>query len=220
MITGRLAIGAALGLGLGLGCGDKEDDTSGASATEPAAAAAWYSTCGDPACEGYTGPTEGLDVCTDQAEGVECAPEGSECDLQTDCNTRMICATEDPKAGAGGCPVSRARYKHDIRYLSSDERNAAREQLLDTRLATWRYRWDAPSRRARLGFIIDDQPGSPAVQADGHHVDLYGYTSLTVAAVQAQEAELQQLRSELAATRAMLSELQAEVSEMKAAKQP
>ena len=194
------------------GCGDKDDDTSESGAAAPTA---WYSTCGDPACEGYAGPTSGLALCTDEAEGESCAEEGAECDLQTDCNTRLLCATEDPKS-MNDCPVSRAKYKHDIRYLSADERDAARRQLLDTRLATWRYRWDAPTRRARLGFIIDDQPGSPAVQADGNHVDLYGYTSLTVAAVQAQEAELQTLRTELTETRAALQALQAEVAQMRA----
>jgi hypothetical protein len=95
-------------------------------------------------------------------------------------------------------------------------RESARQQLLQTKLATWRYRWDAPDRRARLGFLIDDQPESVAVQADGHHVDLYGYTSLTVAAVQAQEVELQQLRTELGETRAALEALRAEVAELKA----
>lgn len=204
---------ATIGLiGMTMGCGDKEDDSAQSS---PPAATAWYQSCGDPVCEGYAGPTDGLDACTNQQVGASCDVEGDQCDLQDDCNSRMVCATEDPRSAPGGCPVSRAKYKNSIHYLSLAERNAARQQLLDTRLATWRYRWDAPSRRARLGFIIDDQPSSPAVQADGQHVDLYGYTSLTVAAVQAQEAELRTLRTELHATQAALEALQAEVARMK-----
>jgi len=203
-------------------CGDKDGDSSsgdgastgGGSGSPPPLA--WYETCGDPACGGYAGPYEGVVACTDQTEGAGCTPEGDSCDLENDCNSFMVCAAEDPKDQAGGCPVSRASTKTAIRYLGPREREEARQQLLSTRLATWRYRWDPPSRRHRLGFLIDDQPTSPAVQDDGQHVDLYGYASLTVAAVQAQDAELQGLRSELADTRAALAELQGQVAALKA----
>jgi len=205
-----------------IGCGDKDNDsaesigTSGTSGGSSTADLAWYATCGDPACSGYSGPYEGVATCTDQAEGVTCTPEGDTCDLQNDCNAFMVCAAEDPKAQPGGCPVSRRSTKTAIDYLDATERDAARQRLLDTRLATWRYRWDAPERRPRLGFLIDDQPDSPAVAQDGQHVDLYGYTSLTVAAVQAQNEELLQLRAELAQTRAELDALKAAVEALQA----
>jgi len=56
-------------------------------------------------------------------------------------------------------------------------------------------RW---ANRRYLGFIIEDVPGSPAVDRDGTMVDLYGYTSMLVAAVQAQSEALAKLRTELA----------------------
>ncbi len=193
-------------------CGDKDDDSAEHTPAEPA----WYSTCGDPACSGYRGPTDGVAVCTDQTEGTACDTEGAQCDLETDCNTFMLCTTEDPKASEYGCPISRAKHKHRIHYLTAAEQQEARTTLLNTRLARWHYRWDAPDRAPHLGFLIDDQPDSPAVQADGEHVDLYGYTSLTVAAVQAQDAELQALRTELAETRESLSTLRAELAALRA----
>jgi hypothetical protein len=54
------------------------------------------------------------------------------------------------------------------------------------RLATWRYKQD-PSKE-RLGFIIDDNERSVAVDGRRDMVDLYGYTSLAVAAIQNQAA--------------------------------
>ena len=78
------------------------------------------------------------------------------------------------------------------------------DEILRTRLATYRYKAEGAAARERLGFIIDDQEASPAVAADGHHVDLYAYASLAVAAVQVQarqiealEREVQQLRVEM-----------------------
>ena len=196
-----------------IACGNKDDDPIDSAAASPT----WYSTCGDPSCAGYAGPTDGVPTCTTETEGDTCTPEGVECDLQTDCNTFLRCTTEDPKDQPGGCPISRARHKTHIQYISTAERQHARETLLNTRLATWRYHWDSPDRRLRLGFLIDDQPLSPAVHEGGEHVDLYGYTSLTVAAVQAQDVELQQLRTELAENRAALQRLQAEVAAMRRA---
>lgn len=216
-----------------LGCGDKEADTAPAGATvgggvggegtadggdgDGDAGLAWYATCGDPACGGYRGPTAGLAVCTDQAEGAACSEDGAACDLEDDCNTQMLCTATDPKASEYGCPQSRAAVKTDIAYLGPAERAQARAALLQTRLATWRYRWEPPTHKPHLGFLIDDQPASPAVAADGAHVDLYGYTSLAVAALQAQDALLQQQQSELRDTRAALSETRAALSETQAA---
>lgn len=178
-------------------------------ACPPAPAPAWYFTCGDPSCSGYAGPFEGVPACTDQVEGDPCPDEGAECDPVDDCNARLICATEDPQDQTGGCPISRAAFKRDIRYLGADETRAAAATATGMRLATWNYRWEAPGTPTHLGFVIDDAPGTVAVTADGDHVDLYGYTSLTLAAVQeqarrldAQAVEIAELRAELAAIRA------------------
>lgn len=146
----------------------------------------WFSTCGDPSCSGYSGPFEGVPLCTDETEGEVCDPGGASCDPVDDCNTLLLCTTEDPKDQTGGCPVSRAAFKRGIRYLSAEETAEAGRLATGLRLATWNYRWEAEGSPTHLGFVIDDLPGIPAVTADGNHVDLYGYTSLTLAATQAQ----------------------------------
>ena len=76
------------------------------------------------------------------------------------------------------------------------------------RLATWRYTSEPESANPHLGFIIDDNPGTAAVDATGDRVDLYGYTSMAVAAAQVQnkriealEREIQALREEIASVR-------------------
>ena len=195
-----------------LSCGDKED--SGPDGTP--AALAWYSTCGDPACEGYAGPTEGVGLCSEggQSEGDTCEDAGNSCDLEDDCNRRLLCAGEDPAAAPGGCPVSVKSTKTDIAYLGPEDLSAARDALLGVRLAQWRYTWDPPQTQ-RLGFLIDDGPASVAVQPDGQHVDVYGYASLAVAAAQAQQVELDRQAARLAAQEAELAALRAEMAALR-----
>ena len=41
--------------------------------TEEEGPLAWYSTCGDPVCSGYSGPFPGIPPCTGEAEGDRCA---------------------------------------------------------------------------------------------------------------------------------------------------
>lgn len=179
---------------LGAGCvGDAPDPTD----TAPSASLWWHTTCGDPACGGYRGPFDGVPACTDQAEGLSCDDEGAQCDPISDCNALFVCAAEDPKQQPGGCPISRTEHKRDITYLDADARDAAAHQALSMRLATWRYAWEGDTGRQHLGFLIDDQPDSPAVRSDGQVVDLYGYTSLAIAALQQQAEQIEQLRAEL-----------------------
>jgi hypothetical protein len=52
--------------------------------------------------------------------------------------------------------------------------------------------------------MIDDVAPSAAVAADRDHVDLHGYASMAVAAIQAQARELEALRAEVARLRARL----------------
>jgi hypothetical protein len=161
----------------------------------------WYFDCGDPACQGYTGPFEGVPLCAD--EGIEaggaCDEAGAQCDPVDDCNTFVVCAAEDPQQQTAGCPISLKKYKQDVKYLSADERGRAAKQALELPLATWRYKDGLDDGKTHLGFLIDDAPTSPAVRADGQHVDLYGYTSLALAAVQQQQVEIEALRKELEA---------------------
>ena len=117
--------------------------------------------------------------------------------------TALRYAVDIAGAATGGCPISRAAYKRDIRYLEQGELERYRRELLGMKLATWRYKHD-PARE-RLGFIIDDNEISVAVANSGEHVDLYGYTSLAVATLQMQSREIQALKAQVTALEAKLS---------------
>ncbi len=195
----------ALGLTALLACDPAVVDTE--SDTE--AQGTWFATCGDPVCRGYEGPFEGVPLCTDEVLGDECGELDVTCDAGDGCNALVICAEEDPTASPVGCPRSTAKTKTDIVYLTPADHAQALEWLKTTRLATWKYRDDADAH-THMGFIIDDQPTSAAVRPDGEHVDLYGYTSLAVSAMQAQQAQIDVLTAELAEVRAEMARMQAE----------
>lgn len=161
----------------------------------------WYQTCGDPACAGYNPPADAV-LCTDEMVGDTCMDGGVSCVIvDDDCNASLMCTDSDP---ATNCPISQRAAKRDIAYLSGEERNSVARQLLDTRLARYHYREQATDAPRHLGFIIEDQPGSPAVLPRGDRVDVYGYTSMAVAAIQEQAEELARLRAEVAVLRAEL----------------
>lgn len=168
----------------------------------------WYLTCGDPVCNGYQGPFDGVPACTDETVGEPCAVEGETCDPHDSCDALVICASEDPTTQEGGCPISRRDAKRDIHYLDPAERKAVADATLDVRLATWSYKTDPAQAPPHLGFILDDGPPGFAVAADGGHVDLYGFTSLTLATLQEQEARIDAQDRELAELRARLTELE------------
>jgi hypothetical protein len=178
-------------------------DTDDPSDTEPTPTGlSWYTTCGDPVCSGYSGPYDGVDACTTETDGDPCDTEGAQCDFESDCNALLVCAETDPKDQVGGCPISKAEVKREIRYLDDARLRETARDALDLKLATWRYAWEPAGQEPHLGFLIDDAVGSPAVRADGERVDLYGYTSLALAALQVQQAELATLRAELEALKA------------------
>ncbi len=164
---------------LSTGCPPSAEETGEAETT-------WFATCGDPACSGYAGPFDGVPLCDTEVIGEPCADEAPTCDPEDSCNALRVCATEDPTAGEGGCPISRKRHKRDIQYLTPEEQARLGAAALSMPLATWSYRWEPPGAPAHLGFLIDDNVGSPAVAADGEHVDLYGYASVVLAAAQEQ----------------------------------
>jgi hypothetical protein len=89
--------------------------------------------------------------------------------------------------------------KKDISYLSDAELQALADRTMSTRLATYTYKDGDPA--THLGFIIDDDPTSPAVLQGRGRVDLYGYASMAVATLQVQEREIAELRQEIAALR-------------------
>jgi len=113
-----------------------------------------------------------------------------------------MCATSDPTHG-GNCPISRAKFKTDIEYVSPDERVKLAEDVQTIPLVRYRYK-DAPER-AHLGFIIEDIEPSPSVDSKHDRVDLYGYTSMAVAAIQEQKKAIDALKHEVAELRAELA---------------
>jgi hypothetical protein len=163
----------------------------------------WYLTCGDPVCEGPvdSGPVDAGPPCP--SLGSPCASKGQTCGTRNPavaCGAILVCDDHDP---AINCPISTAKYKQGITYVDDAALAALHDEALATRLATYRYTGDvsdAPDA-PHLGFILEDQPRSPAVDRLHDRVDLYGYLSMTLAAVQVQEKEIAALRQELEATR-------------------
>ena len=159
----------------------------------------WYLTCGDPVCRGHM-PRDGVPPCRDEVLGDPCAEPGGMCDPGDACNALLVCAVDDPRAGP--CPISKAAFKKDIRYVDPVERARLRAALEAVKIATWRYRSEPDGAKPHLGFIIDDGVPAEALRPSGDQVDLYGYATLAVAALQAQAEEIAALRAELEALRA------------------
>jgi hypothetical protein len=114
------------------------------------------------------------------------------------CICGFNCVAADPDAGTLICnngTVSRRSYKDDIHYVDAQERADLAQQALSIQLARYRYKAEPAQAKQHLGFIIDDQPAScPAVHGDQTTVDEYGYTSMLLATVQHQQAEIAELK--------------------------
>jgi hypothetical protein len=169
----------------------------------------WFKSCGDPVCSGHS-DQPGVAACTDETEGASCGERDARCDPVDDCNALLVCTDSDPTEAPGGCPISQRAHKRDIRYVDDTRRARLARELLDLRLAEYAYKGERAGVPARLGFIIDDAPRSPAVRPDEQRVDLYGYASMAVATVQQQQREIEALRGELAALRAEVRALREE----------
>lgn len=176
-----------------------EADT-GAKPDVPPSKLRWFQTCGDPVCSGWKSKPN-VPLCTGEKANDPCAsPEGT-CDPKDGCNAVLICAEKDPKAGPGGCPISARRFKKGIVYLDHAAESGLRDALLQLPLATWQYR-NANRNRRSLGYILEDAPRMPASDMGRERVDVYALSTMTVAAIKAQQRELRTLRAELAALRA------------------
>lgn len=167
----------------------------------------WYMTCGDPICrvDGTGGSSSGLPPCdpaAGQTLGAPCTTDGQLCDPGGSCGAKLECTTSDPTHG-GACPISRAKYKTDIEYLSTDERTKLADDVQSIPLVRYKYK-DAPER-THLGFIIEDIEPSPSVDSKNDRVDLYGYTSMAVAAIQEQKKAIDDLTRQVAELRAELA---------------
>ncbi len=131
--------------------------------------------------------------------GTACSTEGKTCTYACGTGGARLCKQGAWYTANGGpCPVSTRRAKKEIVYLDQAERARIARELERFKLATYVYRDPALAGKRHLGFIIEDVPGSPAVDAEGNMVDLYGYASMLVAAVQTQGEEIRKLRAELA----------------------
>ena len=129
---------------------------------------------------------------------------GTLCDPGDACNAHLMCTDTDPRMQPGGCPISKRSFKDDIHYLSPAAVGERYQALLGVKLAEYRYKTEAPGGTPHLGFIIDDGVPAEALRASHDQVDLYGYTTLTVAAIQSQAREIEALKAEVAELRALL----------------
>ena len=137
--------------------------------------------------------------------GEACAPEAKLCTYTCGAAGARQCTGGVWIAHSGGpCPVSTRRAKQDIQYLGPADLSQVAAELAKFRLATYRYKDPALAAGRHLGFILEDVPGSPAVNAEHNMVDLYGYTSMLVAAVQTQSREVEALRREVAELKRLL----------------
>jgi hypothetical protein len=164
----------------------------------------WYTTCGYPVC-----PV--VDAGSDDA-GPACPPVGSPCSQMgqtcgtpspANCGAIQVCASQDPKGPNGlNCPVSSRKYKDGIEYVDDAQLRQLHDEALGIRLATYTYKPQvADPDPVHLGFIIEDNMQTPAVDRMHDRVDMYGYVSMVVAGLQVQEKEITQLRKDLEAAR-------------------
>jgi hypothetical protein len=112
-----------------------------------------------------------------------------------------ICGTRCCGGDAGTCPISRRAYKRDIERLDQADLKSIHDELLRIQLSTYAYKTDSPETKRHLGFIIDDTKTKYPINPDGNSVDLYGYMSMAVAAIQVQSREIEVLRAEVARLR-------------------
>jgi hypothetical protein len=96
----------------------------------------------------------------------------------------------------GTCPRSSRAAKRSIRYIAPVERQQLAKEVLDVKLATYRYR-DAAKPGKKLGFILEDHP-TATFSGDGR-VDLYAYTSALVGLAQEQQVQIDRLTEQVKA---------------------
>jgi hypothetical protein len=164
----------------------------------------WVQSCGAPVCMAGPGNYDDPSIpnCTTQKEGQPCTTAGDRCDGVFGCGATLLCATQAPVT----CPISRASKKQDISYLDDGEREQFHDQVTQLRLASYRYK-TAPEV-PQLGFMIDDV--EPSVAVAGDHVNMYGYLSMAVAAIQVQDKQIKALEQQLEQVRARLGEASSE----------
>jgi hypothetical protein len=89
-----------------------------------------------------------------------------------------------------------------VQYVDDAQLQQLHDEALGIRLATYRYKPQVGDPGpTHLGFLIEDNLQTPAVDPAHDRVDLYGYVSMVVAGMQVQEKEIAQLRKDLEAAR-------------------
>jgi hypothetical protein len=152
--------------------------------------------CGDPVCGAPHRAPTGVTPCTNEREGDPCSAAGAKCDPGNDCNSLLVCGK--PRQGRPNCPISERMHKKDIAYVSQAGRRQLHDDVLRMKLATYKYRAHGTSGRTHLGFLIDDLPADAAAVGDNRErVDLYGYTSMAIAALQEQAAIIARLEAKV-----------------------
>lgn len=198
-------------MALTIGCGSVSTGGSGGasgSGTGGNGTGGEHQCAPDPSCGCATGPCCGGACCgagewCDNSGGPPTCRCGSNlaCSGGNTCNAPAV-NTENPCGiiccTGSGCPVSRRMFKRDIHELAPAEVERIAGELRDIKLTTYQYNSDPAATPPRLGFIIDDTRSPYPVNADGMSVNLYGYVSMAVAALQAQGREIEALRTEVA----------------------
>jgi hypothetical protein len=167
--------------------------------------------CGNACCQ----PGEWCDDTTNLPH-CRCGTTGTSCTAPDICGAPLqscgfiCCGTTTT------CPKSRRAEKRDIEAVSDVDRRRLYDELRAIQLQTYRYKTEPASAPRRLGFIIDDTRAPEAINADGNTVNLYGYISMAVAALQTQAKEIEELRAKV---RSLESEGPARRSTSKAKKE-
>ena len=169
----------------------------------------WFVSCGTPVCwENQPNPTD-VPLCKpDQLTGNPCSVDGQRCipKKPLGCGRTMICLASAPTV----CPISQRKHKTGITYLSESEKSQLYSEVKTIKLATYHYK-NAPKRSPkRLGFIIEDlskTASNVAVNSKRDRVDLYGYTSMTVAALQVQAKKIEKLERQIEALQKQITTL-------------
>jgi hypothetical protein len=135
------------------------------------------------------------------AVGSTCTTKGQTCnDCKQGCGARVVCEDHDPTQSPFGCPISSRNFKENIGYLRPGDLARLHDEAMKMRLATYNYKdmYGNPFE-THLGFIIEDNPQSFAVDQGHDRVDIYGYLSMAVASMQVQQKEIDDLRAQVAA---------------------
>lgn len=165
----------------GCGCAQLPADADDGSKDESSGTA--QVTCRNNKCEStFKGEACGKYVCTAN---------------QTCCGPMPLPEATCVDGANSPCPISQRKMKKDILYLSDSEKQQLSSELMTFPLATYRYKVEGPEQKPHLGFIIDDVAPSPAVLQSGERVDLYGYSTMTVAALQVQAKEIAELKKQM-----------------------